>query len=342
MNILIFSHSFSPSLGGLETIGEALAHGLALRHHHVTVVTRTPAAEQFDTAPSFQVVRNPGPLQLLRYARKSDVVFHNNICARFLWTNLFIRRPLVVTTHTWLGGRPSATGPRVKLKRVVISRSQSIAVSDAIAADLPGHPIVIHNSVREHLFYKPDPTAPRVHDVIFAGRLVEGKGGATAIEAIARLRDRGEKIGLTIVGDGPEMGNLRDLAKELGVYERVTFLGALPPDLLADQFRKHRIAVFPSHWSEPFGIVALEALACGALPIVTNDGGFPEAVGEAGLIVEPKAPGLLAEAILELMTDDELRARLRTSASAHLDDHSEGTMVDRYEAAIIAATENYS
>ncbi len=70
------------------------------------------------------------------------------------------------------------------------------------------------------------------------------------------------------------------------------------------------IVAVPSRWQEPFGLTALEAMACGAALIATRRGGLPEVAGDAALYVDPDEPAGLAEAIIRLARDPDLRARM--------------------------------
>ena len=88
--------------------------------------------------------------------------------------------------------------------------------------------------------------------------------------------------------------------------------------------------VVPSVWEEPFGIVALEGLACGCVPVVTRSGGLPDAVGACGVVV-PKndAPGL-ADELGRLVADEPARRRLLAHAPEHLARHTRDRVARRY------------
>lgn len=153
-------------------------------------------------------------------------------------------------------------------------------------------------------------------------RLVERKGLGDLIRAFAQL-ERG-RFELEIVGDGPDVGVLRDLAAGLGVGQEVRFLGSLDREGVAQRYREADLFTLPSS-AEAFGNVFAEALASG-LPIVGSDvGGIPELVehGTNGLLVPPGDPHALARAINYLGRDPELRAEMsrrnRAKAEATLE-----------------------
>jgi glycosyltransferase involved in cell wall biosynthesis len=92
--------------------------------------------------------------------------------------------------------------------------------------------------------------------------------------------------------EGPERQALEDLTQSLGIFT-VRF-GTLRGKELAGELQRHACMVVPSLWEEPFGIVALEGIACCDMVIVTQRGGLPEAVGNCGLVVEPTVEDIAA------------------------------------------------
>lgn len=123
--------------------------------------------------------------------------------------------------------------------------------------------------------------------ILFAGRLIPKKGVHTLIEASARL-PRNCPWSLTIVGEGTYRPYLQELAAKLGVAERVRFVGFVQPERLPDWYRAADVFVLPS--SETWGVVVLEAQACG-LPVIVSDqtGCWPDALppGDAARCIFP-------------------------------------------------------
>ncbi|AJT41659.1 glycosyltransferase [Psychromicrobium lacuslunae] len=126
--------------------------------------------------------------------------------------------------------------------------------------------------------------------IVFAGRLQRLKGPHLLLGALAQLRSTRPELRfqLTVIGSqsGKQHYDLPALAKELGVGEQVRFLEPLPPSSLAQQFAAADVVAMPSS-SESFGLVALEAQACGTPVLATNVGGLSQAVidGETGYLV---------------------------------------------------------
>jgi D-inositol-3-phosphate glycosyltransferase len=162
-----------------------------------------------------------------------------------------------------------------------------------------------------------EPRAPARHRLVCVGRLVERKGVGNAIEALGLLRATGgPDTELLVVGgpdpaglDGdPEVRRLRQVAATAGVADRVVFRGRVGRPELPALLRSADLAVCVP-WYEPFGIVPLEAMAC-AVPVVGSAvGGLCDTVvhGGTGVLVPPRRPVVLAEALGELLRDSARR-----------------------------------
>jgi glycosyltransferase involved in cell wall biosynthesis len=103
------------------------------------------------------------------------------------------------------------------------------------------------------------------------------------LAALGHLAERGLLPRLTIAGDGPEREPLAAQARALGIAEQIDFLGSRQGEEVVRLLNAHRILVVPSRYDEPFGIVALEGIACGCLVIGSRGGGLKEAIGRCGL-----------------------------------------------------------
>jgi len=144
--------------------------------------------------------------------------------------------------------------------RVAISRS----IAGKIRSDL-----VIPNPYRDDLF-RPDERKDRKGDILFVGRLVSDKGCDLLLDAVTTLASQGFHPLVSIVGSGPAERELRDQVSRLGLGALVRWKGALHGEDLAREYGAHRILAVPSRWEEPFGIVALEAIACGCRVLVPD------------------------------------------------------------------------
>jgi glycosyltransferase involved in cell wall biosynthesis len=159
-----------------------------------------------------------------------------------------------------------------------------------------------------------------LHRVVIVTRLVERKGVGNVIEALADV----PATELLVAGGGekralmrdPEARRLRSLARAHGVADRVHLLGAVPRRRVPPLLRSADVvACVP--WYEPFGIVPVEAAACGVPVLASAVGGLIDTVvdGETGAHVPPRCPERIAEALRELLADDRRRAALGAAAA---------------------------
>lgn len=327
MKILLCSHFFSPSIGGIETLSLALAERFTMAGHEVVVLTRSPSISE-DQFP-FKVVREPSWLQLWKLVRWSNVVFHNNICASMAWPLVFIKRPWVIAHHTWITGPDGSVGLRERLKRSLVSRAKQIADSKALSDDLGGSAVVVGGCYDDRLF-QVMPDVDRVKDLVFVGRLVSDKGADLLIDTVHHFKQQGKELSLTIIGGGVELENLRSQAKRLDIKGQIAFKGTLVGEDLVREINRHHVMVVPSRWNEPFGIVALLGVACGCAVVGSDGGGLVDAIGPCGLTFPNGDAEGLRQAIDRLVSSSELRQQLLELAPAHLSNFTEETVASRY------------
>lgn len=168
---------------------------------------------------------------------------------------------------------------------------------------------------------RPLPT-PIARDVLlFVGRLVERKGAAFAVQALAELVRAGRPMRLVIVGEGPEREALVVLADSLGVSDRVELTGVLSPAEVRTRYAAGGIFVMPAvtDWKgeqEGFGMVIVEAMAYGLPVVASRSGGIPDIIrdGENGLLVPERDVAALAGAVTRLLDDESLATRLAAAA----------------------------
>ena len=155
--------------------------------------------------------------------------------------------------------------------------------------------------------------------VLLVGRLVYEKGFQLALEALPRLIERVPGTRFIVAGSGTAEEDLRRQASELGLDAHGTFVGWIGDDVLHSLYRIADLTVVPSIY-EPFGLVALEAMASGSPCLVSDTGGLREVVPneDVGLRFRSRDPDSLGEMAERLLTDAELRDRLVAEASEHV------------------------
>jgi colanic acid/amylovoran biosynthesis glycosyltransferase len=144
--------------------------------------------------------------------------------------------------------------------------------------------------------------------IMTVGRLIEAKGTAVGLRAVAHLRKRGIDVEYSVFGGGPLEGELRALAVDLGIFEHVHFRGPRPNQLLSAAYTKHHVFVLPSVVSaegdqETQGLVVQEAQATGMPVVVSDIGGIREGIDEPGSGVSFRAgdPLALSSAVERLL-----------------------------------------
>jgi glycogen(starch) synthase len=155
--------------------------------------------------------------------------------------------------------------------------------------------------------------------VLLVGRLVYEKGFQIALEALPGLIERVGNVRFLVAGSGTHEDGLREQARESGLDDHGTFLGWIGDDVLHSLYRISDLCVVPSIY-EPFGLVALEAMASGCPCLVADTGGLREVVpnGDVGLRFRSRDPASLGVMAERLLTDRELRERLVAEASEHV------------------------
>jgi D-inositol-3-phosphate glycosyltransferase len=179
--------------------------------------------------------------------------------------------------------------------------------------------------------------------LLFVGRIEPLKGIDTLLRAVAMLAGRGvlrkHPLCLAVLGGetgegsegpSPEMDRLRALRESLGIDDIVTFLGRRDQDTLQYYYSAAKVVVVPSHY-ESFGLVALEAMACGTPVVASETGGLAFLVrdGETGFHVPADDTAALAERLLRLLEDDVLRSRMSQQAVAYAKGYDWSIIADK-------------
>src|SRR5213594_967588 len=243
--------------------------------------------------------------------------------------------PLISTIHATEIGRGGSLDGEYRRKvrdieRLLVDQSDGIICCSNYMLDHIQHVLgavktkirVIPNGVESSRFNngrQPQPIPTGVSEdrktILYIGRIVREKGIFTLLDAFEKLRKRGKDVSLVLVGEGPLK---EDLAKEVlrrKLNDRVKLAGFVDEKKLVSLYNSSDAFVLPSHF-EPFGMVALEAMAS-RLPVVVSDvGGLSEIVedGVTGVKVPSSDPHALAEGILRVLDNRELSERLKENA----------------------------
>lgn len=228
------------------------------------------------------------------------------------------------------GANDTSPPQRLQLERVIARTVDRVIATSRTEVELlrtmgmpRGRAAVVPCGVDLERFRPEGPAEPRERGrkrVVVVSRLVERKGIGNVIAAIASLPG----VELLVAGGPPgalldddaEARRFQHLAHELGVGDGVTLLGGLPRERIPSLLRSaDLVACCP--WYEPFGMVAVEAMACGVPVVASQVGGLRETVvhGLTGLHVPPRSPGGIAAALGALLDDDARRRSMAGEAS---------------------------
>jgi glycogen synthase len=156
--------------------------------------------------------------------------------------------------------------------------------------------------------------------VLLVGRLVYEKGFHLALDALAPIVRRRRGVRFVVAGTGTAEAELKRQARRLGLTDHGAFLGWIGDDMLHSLYRISEVCIVPSIY-EPFGLVALEAMASGCLCVVADTGGLREVVpvdGTVGLRFPSRDATALGAVLERILTDDAARAQLIADAREHV------------------------
>ena len=346
MRIVLSNASFK--WGGVHRITELLADGFEKRGHDVLVLCRPGSALEDRMRGKFGIASiakgmDFSPLAIARIAAtlrryRADVVLTlmdkdlrlTGPAARMLGLPVIARRA---------NDQPIDSGPYARLIYDRIA-SHHIANSEATKTTLlqsaswlkPERVTVIYNGIDVEPIIAATPAflpVPRDSIVVgFVGRLEHRKGVLDLLEAWPTVAAGDARAQLVIAGRGPLEEQIHQRSNQM---ERVTSLGYR--DDVPALLKRCDLIVVPSHW-EGFGLIAAEAMAAGKPVIASNTSSLPEIVrdGQEGLLIPPKQPAALAEAILRLVRDSDLRHRLGQAGLDRVRERfSHEAMVSAYE-----------
>jgi glycosyltransferase involved in cell wall biosynthesis len=359
VNILMQCMYFPPEVGGLESHVFTLCRELVRRGHRVTMLTsrsrrglpRRDVIDGIEVRRVWIPSRTPAgwiahsvastPVHY-RLAGAADVLHAQDFAAappawpaRWRYRR---RLPLVLTVHTshfLVRARRPLWKPI--LRRIVASADYILATSrellDTALALYPHRRAqVLLNAVDTETFRRTAATLPSTprRRVIVPRRLFPKNGVEYLVRALPRIAARVD-VEAIVIGDGPERPRLEALATELGVADRLRFLGAKPHGEMPGILSSGEIAIIPS-LMEASSVAALEAMACGLPVAASRVGGLPEIIDESvGTLFAPGNPDALAEAVVRILNDREGLARKGDAARRRVVDRFSLTrMVDRH------------
>ncbi|WP_436525463.1 glycosyltransferase family 4 protein [Actinoplanes sp. HUAS TT8] len=343
--VLLATPYYPPNLGGVQQYTWNLARQLRRRHSYRVVVVTTaepgeaPGTQVDDDGvtvhrlPSWRRISNTpvgfgwtGAIRRIIRDEKIDLINAHGPVP--LFADLARRAagdvPFVLTYHA---GRMRkghfapdlllSTYESTLLAGTVRHSREVICASEHVGEDLPnlfaGRPTVIEPGADLDLF-RPTPVPP-AQRIVFSASLEKAtayKGLADLLHALARLPE----AHLEVAGSGSAEQDYHELARQLGITERVTFSGYLSGEKLAEAYRRARVLCLPTHFDN-YPTVIVEAMATGRPVVATRVGAIPMFVteGGTGLLNEPGDIDALTTSLNTVLTDYTLASRLGAAGS---------------------------
>lgn len=344
MRVLFVTQDFPPDVGGIQTYSWEVAQHLCKLVSTLEVVAPDHSdASTVDDGTSFHTTRVSGRADLLpitgfgalcrrAYSLQADVALHaqwQTVAASLVsrWTTGWPKR-IACAAH----GRELLLNPAEKIPglRQIYDRwrQANLTGCDLLfpvsrytggllrSLGVPNDCIrVVPNGTDPNHFQAQDGSrireSLRVNDaplLLTVGRLVPRKGIDTVLQALPTIVESAPGVQYVIAGTGPDESRLKSMVERLGLQSRVHFVGYVDHDRLPAYYSAADVFVMPARNNPPdvegFGIVFLEANACGTPVIGARSGGMPDAIrdGETGLLVPPNNPSALATSATHLLT----------------------------------------
>lgn len=357
---ILFLHTY-PGWGGGEVSLSAISEGLVGRGHDVTIVCRPDSGlyhHKGSLRSTIVPLRIAGDIDPVTIWKIHRLITHHNVDVVCVHTNKELRVggiaawparvPVVVSREIDLplkNTRLNKFGYTRVASAIIVN---SFATMNTLLASAPwlrrDQITVVWKGIDIDVFKRAQPLDLRHEfrlgdDAVvagFVGRLEEQKGISTLLEAMSLVLQRSKKVKVVMAGDGPMRDSVSTYCRAHGLDTNIVLAGFredIPAFMKGIDF-----LVMPSNW-EGFGYSAVEAMAAGRAVIATNVSSLPEIVqdGTTGLLVSPRTPAKLAEAMLSLGNDAGLRESLgRAGARRAEETFPLSVMLDKVEALFTA------
>jgi len=322
MKVLIYSRPFFPERAGVPFATHMMAKAIENAGHEAVIYTETPGSDQdVPDVSTYRVVRSTSPLILANVCHSTDLVLANGGISRKASLGAWItRKPLILVYQMARKSCRQRSWGHELLRRSIINYADlhiGVSVACLKSQRLP-------ESVRKKVIYNPvDPYLEKLSneymyeeeiDILFAGRIIEGKGIFVLAEALKKFEEQGASLTVCFAGDGADRDRLQSIVRRFESVH-VTLPGMLDRAQLAEVYSSAKCLVIPtSTHPEGMGIVIAEAFAFGLPVIGSNQAVIEEVVGDAGLIFENGNDDELFEKLKRVLDEDSLREDLSRKA----------------------------
>ncbi len=347
MRILIPTADYPPIEGGISTVALQVSRELAAMGHDVTVVAPFfRGIDEFDAGEPVTVERFRGYwlgflrvlpmwLKTWRHVRETDLVLAINVTHGGLIAAAAKRlagKPFLTFAYAYEFMKFRKNFAVAPLLRKIYADSVGVVAISSFTKDnllefgvseskvkvvFPGASCTNSCTPEEIAAVKHKYVLDTDHVILGAGRFMPRKGHVRLVKAMPKVLEKFPDAVLILAGRGPCLDEAIKLTYDLGIREQVTFPGMVPDEDLAALYHACEVFALPTGCDrrgqvEGFGLVFVEANACGKPVVAGRSGGVADAVidGETGIIIEPEDEEALADAIISLMEDPKLAERL--------------------------------
>ena len=350
MKLLILTNDFPPMSGGMAQYSYGIAKGLTeLGEEIIVLVPQIKGDLEFDRKQKFKIIRMGVPRTytgkiivmffylsyiFVRYRVKRILATTWSPCGfvAFLFSRLF-KTPYFVSAHGLDILEPQRSPKYTKLMRrtlngaVKILPNSNFTKSKLIEFGISGKRIIVIPDGTDPIRFNPNIDSSEIKErfhlqdkkvILTVGRLMERKGHDMVIQSLPQVLERIPSIVYLIAGKGPEEKRLKKLVKDLDLEEKIIFAGFVSDENLPKYYSACNLFIMPSREMkeegdvEGFGIVYLEANACGKPVIGGRSGGVEDAIidGVTGLLVDPSSKGEISQSLIRLLKDEKLVIQL--------------------------------
>ncbi|HKI45825.1 MAG TPA: glycosyltransferase family 4 protein [Balneolales bacterium] len=356
MRTIIVSQDFPPDIGGIQTYTVELARRFTKYASHVSVIApEKEIANRTDKLEPFHVHRIPSAntllpvtlmplLPVIAQKENPDFIFHTQwqTVVNSIWTKKWHDHKIITAIHgrelffTPFPRNSSAEKLYLnKMVRILRQVDHFFPVSNytrelLLNLGIPSEKMTLFNNGTDPDYFRPI-EVNGLHEKLFGkkrpvimtmARLVSWKGIDMVLKALPRIKKAIPDILYLIVGEGPDRKRLEQIISDLDLKDTVRFMGAYRDERRVQYYNLCDIFVLTSKFEYPgvegFGIVFLEASACGKPVIGSRTGGIPDAIdeGKTGLLVEQLDAEALADAVINLLKNPDYAAELGRNGRA--------------------------
>jgi glycosyltransferase involved in cell wall biosynthesis len=333
--------SKNPLAGGAEVYFQEIFSRLVSRGHHVALLSeRFAGSEPEDVIEGIRIIRAGGKFTFnftagrlvgpLAESLDADIVIDDLNKIPFYSTWHTKRPVLAILMHLFRGSIFRETLPPMAAyvwmaetmiplayKRCRFAVLSASSRQDTVRVGIDSDRIAVIPPGTDVGRFSPDPAVPREPLVLHVGRLKRYKATGHLLQAARRLKERGVKFTVVVVGDGDDRPRLEGLTAKFGLGEQVRFTGFIPEAEKVNWYRRAAVLAENSA-KEGWGLIVMEANACGTPVVVANSPGLRDSSkdGVNGLMYEYGDVPALAEKLERLLSDESLRSRLGQQAIA--------------------------